>query len=49
VLVAQNALRLAETDYAQSRYNYLLAAMALKQASGSLTEEDVMQVDNFLE
>ena len=49
VLVAQNALRLAETDYAQSRYNYLLAAMALKQASGSLTEQDVMEVDNFLE
>jgi outer membrane protein len=49
VLVAQNALRLAETDYAQSRYNYLLAAMALKQASGSLTEQDVMDVDNFLE
>jgi outer membrane protein len=49
VLVAQNALRLAETDYAQARYNYLLAAMALKQASGSLNEQDVMQVDDFLE
>jgi outer membrane protein len=49
VLVAQNALRLAETDYAQSRYNYLLAAMALKQASGSLTEQDVMEVDSFLQ
>jgi outer membrane protein len=49
VLVAQNALRLAETEYAQSRYNYLLAAMALKQASGSLNEQDVMEVDNFLE
>jgi outer membrane protein len=49
VLVAQNALRLAETDYSQSRYNYLLAAMALKQASGSLTESDVMEVDNFLQ
>ena len=49
VLVAQNALRLAETDYAQSRYNYLLAAMALKQASGSLNEQDVMEIDNFLQ
>ena len=49
VLVAQNALRLAETDYSQSRYNYLLAAMALKQASGSLNEQDVMEVDNFLQ
>jgi outer membrane protein len=49
VLVAQNALRLAETDYAQSRYNYLLAAMALKQASGSLNEQDVAEVDSFLQ
>jgi outer membrane protein len=49
VLVAQNALRTAETDYAQSRYNYLLAAMALKQASGSLDESDVMEVDSFLQ
>jgi outer membrane protein len=49
VLVAQNALRLAETDYSQSRYNYLLAAMALKQASGSLNEQDVMEVDSFLQ
>jgi outer membrane protein len=49
VLVAQNALRLAETDYAQSRYAYLLAAMALKQASGSLNEQDVMEVDSFLQ
>ncbi len=49
VLVAQNALRTAETDYAQSRYNYLLAAMALKQASGSLNESDVMEIDNFLQ
>ena len=49
VLVAQNALRTAETDYAQSRYNYLLAAMALKQASGSLNEQDVMEIDQFLQ
>lgn len=49
VLVAQNALRLAETDYSQSRYNYLLAAMALKQASGSLNEQDVAEVDGFLQ
>ena len=49
VLVAQNALRLAETDYSQSRYNYLLAAIALKQASGSLNESDVMEIDNFLQ
>jgi outer membrane protein len=49
VLAAQNILRTAETNYSQSRYNYLLAAMALKQASGSLNESDVMEVDGFLE
>ena len=32
-----------------TRYNYLLAAMALKQASGSLNEQDVMEVDSFLQ
>jgi len=49
VLVAQNALRLAETDYAQSRYSYLLAVLALKQASGSLSETDVMEIDGWLQ
>lgn len=49
VLAAQNSLRLAETNYSASRYNYLLAALALKQASGSLNESDIMEVDGFLQ
>jgi len=49
VLVAQNALRLAETDYSQSRYNYLLAVLALKQAAGSLNDADVTEIDGWLQ
>jgi len=49
VLAAQNSLRLAETNYSQARYNYLLAVLALKQASGSLNESDIMEVDGWLE
>jgi outer membrane protein len=49
VLVAQNALRTAETDYAQSRYNYLLAVLALKQAAGSLNDADVTEIDGWLQ
>ena len=49
VLAAQNSVRLAETNYSLSRYNYLLAAIALKQASGSLSEADIQEIDNFLE
>jgi len=49
VLAAQSSLRLAETNYSQSRYNYLLAALALKQASGSLNEADIMEIDGFLQ
>ena len=49
VLAAQNSLRTAETNYSQARYNYLLAVLALKQASGSLGEADVMEIDGWLE
>jgi len=49
VLASQNSLRRAETNYSASRYQYLLAAMALKQASGSLNEADIVEIDNFLE
>ena len=49
VLAAQNSLSAAETNYSQSRYNYLLAVLALKQASGSLNQADVMEIDGWLE
>jgi outer membrane protein len=49
VLAAQNSLSNAETSYSQARYNYLLAVLALKQASGSLSEADIMEIDGWLE
>jgi len=49
VLAAQNSLRRAETNYSASRYQYLLAAIALKQAAGSLNETDIQEIDTFLE
>jgi outer membrane protein len=49
VLAAQNSLRLAETNYSRSRYDYLLAVLGLKQASGSLSETDIMEIDGWLE
>jgi outer membrane protein len=49
VLAAQNSLRTAETNYSASRYQYLLAVLALKQASGSLSETDVMEIDGWLQ
>jgi len=49
VLVAQNSLRTAETSYSNSRYSYLLAVLALKQAAGSLSEADIMEIDGWLE
>ncbi|HUL81425.1 MAG TPA: TolC family outer membrane protein [Gammaproteobacteria bacterium] len=49
VLAAQNSLSSAETSYSQARYNYLLAVLALKQASGSLSEADIMEIDGWLE
>lgn len=38
----------AERDYALSRYNYILNYMKLKQAAGTLTENDVNTVNNLL-
>ena len=41
VLDAQRDLSLAKRDYAQSRYDYLLNRLKLKQAAGSLSEADL--------
>ena len=49
VLQAQDNLQLAETTYARSRYDYILNLLTLKQAAGTLTEADVMQVDGWLQ
>lgn len=49
VVNAQNNVRRAETSYAAARYEYLLNVLRLKQASGSLTEEDLAEIDSWLE
>ena len=41
VLDAQRDLFLARRDYAQSRYDYLLNVLKLKQAAGTLAEADL--------
>ena len=36
-------------DYAQSRYNYILETLRLKQAAGTLSENDLHIINNWLE
>ena len=48
VLDAQRDLYLAKRDYEQSRYDYLIYRMRLKQAVGSLSESDILSVSNAL-
>lgn len=49
VLAAQRLLRVAETSYSASRYQYMLNLLALKRAAGSLSEADVQQIDSWLQ
>ena len=49
VLDAERDLSLANIDYAKSRYDYLLNSLKLKQAVGSLTENDLSQLDQWLQ
>lgn len=48
VLDAQRDLYLARRDYAQSRYDYLLYRLRLKQAAGTLSEADLVSVGSAL-
>ena len=48
VLNAQNTLFRAERDYANSRYDYIINMMRLKQQAGLLSPEDVLRLDTFL-
>lgn len=49
VLVQQEVLRRAQTNYALSRYNYLINGLRLKEAAGSLSIRDIEQIDGWLE
>ncbi|GAB3284183.1 TolC family outer membrane protein [Parahaliea aestuarii] len=49
VLNAQNTLFAAERDYANSRYDYIIDILRLKEQAGLLSPEDVYRLDGALE
>lgn len=48
VLNAQNTLFSAQRDYSNSRYDYILALLILKQQAGQLSPEDVNTLDESM-
>jgi len=48
VLLSRQALYTAQTQYAKSRYEYILSAIQLKQVSGTLSEKDVAEINRAL-
>lgn len=48
VLAARRTVFSAETNYLRSRYDYLINGLRLKQAAGTLTIEDIAQIDSML-
>jgi outer membrane protein len=49
VLAGRQALVQAETNYARSRYDYIVNVLRLKEAAGSLGDADVQEVNTWLE
>ncbi len=49
VLDAQRDLFVTRRDYAQARYDYLLNTLRLKQAAGTLAEDDLLGVNAALQ
>lgn len=49
VLDSQRELFRARSNYAKARYDYILETLRLKQAAGLLSEEDILQVNHWLE
>ena len=48
VLNSQQAVYLAKRDYVRARHGYILATLSLKQAAGTLSEDDVKLINNWL-
>jgi len=48
VLAARRTVFVAETNYLRSRYDYLINGLRLKQAAGTLTADDIAQIDGLL-
>jgi outer membrane protein len=49
VLQAQQRLYSSQFDYADSRYGYVINLLRLKQVTGTLTEADLADVNNFMD
>lgn len=48
VVLAQRLLFQAQRDYANARFNYVVDSMALKQAAGTLSPQDVIDLNQWL-
>lgn len=48
VLLTLRSVFEAQRDYSQSRYDYLLDTLRLKQAAGMLSSDDLVQIDSWL-
>jgi outer membrane protein len=49
VLAGRQQLYQAETNYARSRYDYIVNVLKLKEAAGTLNDKDVEDVNSWLE
>lgn len=49
VLAIQRNLYRVKSEYARSRYDYLINGIKLKEAAGSLGEEDLLMVNQYLQ
>lgn len=49
VLQAQRASYAAQRDYANARYDYILSSLKLKQLAGTLSANDLMDINKWLE
>ncbi len=49
VLLALRVVFEAQRDYSRSRYDYLLDTLRLKRSAGTLSADDLLQIDGWLE
>ena len=49
VLLALRTVFEAQRDYSRSRYDYLLDTLRLKRSAGTLSPDDLLQIDGWLE
>ncbi len=49
VLEAQQRLYLSQFDYADSRYNYVLDMLRLKETTGTLISEDIYELNEYMD